>query len=157
MKNKSRDIYGWIIAGVLAVISLVTGVMSFGHSGSSTVDTPPPVMAEEAGEVVEITAEQFASLVDEQQSFTVIVHMTVCPAEFPLSAVAKKYAHNSGATLYSLDEEEFKQTELAETVKYLPSAAVYRDGKLLKYLDAEKDEDMPYYKTVEAFGEWVNI
>lgn len=155
MKNKSRDIYGWIIAGVLAVVSLVTGLMSFGHSGSSTPDILPPIIAEEPGEVVEITADEFANLVENQDDFVAIMHMTVCPAEFPLSAVAKEYAHNSGATIYSLTEEEFKQTDLSETVKYLPSAAVYRDGKLVKYLDAEKDEDMPYYKTAEAFGEWV--
>lgn len=155
MKNKSRDIYGWIIAGVLAVVSLVTGLMSFGHSGSSTPDILPPIIAEEPGEVVEITADEFANLVENQDDFVAIMYMTVCPAEFPLSAVAKEYAHNSGATIYSLTEEEFKQTDLAEIVKYLPSAAVYRDGKLVKYLDAEKDEDMPYYKTAEAFGEWV--
>lgn len=157
MKRKHRDIYGWLLAGVLALVSLVTGIMALQRQPKE----PVPVINEEIqvelgekGAVTEITAAEFAQLVESKQSFVVAMHRTTCSAEFPLMAVAEEYAKSKNAILYALSEDEFKQTTLAETVKYLPSAAIYRDGELVKYLDAEKDEDSPYYKTVEGFGEW---
>lgn len=159
MRRKHRDIYGWLLAGILALVSLVTGIMALQQqpqeSASTTNEGAQVVEPGEKGAVTEITAAEFAQLVESKQSFIVVAHRTTCSAEYPLMAVAEEYAKAKDATLYALAEDEFKQTALAETIKYLPSAAIYRDGELIKYLDAEKDEDMPYYKTVEGFGEWV--
>ena len=83
--------------------------------------------------------------------------MTVCPAEFPITDVARRLSNENGMTIYGLTEEEFQKTELAKVVKYLPSAALYRDGELVDYLDAEDDEDMEYYKSVEGLKEWIGI
>lgn len=105
--------------------------------------------------LIDITAEEFRELVQSRQDFTVIAHMTICPAEFPLTTIAKQLAREEKMTIYALSEEEFRKTELAEKIKYLPTAAIYKDGKMVKYLDAEKDEDLKYYQTVEGLKGWI--
>ena len=49
-----------------------------------------------------------------------------------------------------------KKTELYDEVKYYPSFAIYKDGKLIDFLDAESDEDLNRYKETEAFESWFN-
>lgn len=111
----------------------------------------------EKGEFREITADEFEQMIALKKSFLVVLHMTVCPAEFPITDVARRLANENGMTIYGLTEEEFRKTELAEEVKYLPSAALYRDGELVDYLDAEDDGDMEYYKSVEGLKEWIGV
>lgn len=111
-------------------------------------------MYEEAG-LVDITAEEYADLVATKKSFVVVMHMVICPAEFPVRDVAKQLANEDGVRIYGLVEEEFKKTTLAQEVKYLPSMAIIREGELVDYLDAEADEDLLVYKTVEELRKWL--
>lgn len=123
--------------------------------GRETFEFSPEVY--EKGEFHEITADEFERMIALKKSFLVVLHMTVCPAEFPITDVARRLSNENGMTIYGLTEEEFQKTELAKVVKYLPSAALYRDGELVDYLDAEDDEDMEYYKSVEGLKEWIGI
>lgn len=107
------------------------------------------------GGIREIDAVEFAKLVAEKKSFLVVARMTVCPAEFPVSSVAKQLAKEDDLVILELTEAEFKKTTLAEKVKYLPSVAIYRDGGLVDFLDAEADEDLVYYQSVEGLSEWL--
>lgn len=155
----------WIIGGVvlaLAVLGVILAVVWQKNAveNSGVVEKPVEKFALSAemytkGEVVEITAQEFDQLVAEQKSFVVVLHMVVCPAEFPVTNSAKELAHNEGIVIYNLVEEEFKQTMLARTVKYLPSVAVIHEGELVGYLDAEADEDVKYYKTAAGLKEWL--
>lgn len=124
-------------------------------SGLSVAKAESAVPAQTEG-LVEITAEEFQQMVRAKKSFAVIAHMTICPAEYPLTTVAKQLAREEKRTIYSLTEEEFKKTGLAEKIKYLPTAVIYKNGELVKYLDAGADEDMKYYQTVEGLKEWIS-
>lgn len=156
----------WIIGGVvaLALVVLGVGLAVLIHNGavenSGGVQKPVekfPLSAEmyAKGEVIEITASEFEQLVAEKKSFVVVLHMVVCPAEFPVTNSAKELAYAEGMVIYSLTEEEFKQTVLARTIKYLPSVAIIREGELVGYLDAEADADVKYYKTAAGLKEWL--
>ena len=41
-------------------------------------------------------------------------------------------------------------------VKYYPSFAIYKDGELIDFLDAESDEDLNRYKDIVEFEQWFN-
>lgn len=107
------------------------------------------------GEFVDITAEQYDQLVAEKKSFVVVLHMVICPAEFPVKDSAKQLAREDGMMIYSLTEEEFKKTNLAEKIKYLPSVALIDKGELVDFLDAEADKDVQYYKTAAELKKWI--
>lgn len=155
----------WIVGGAAVLALVVLGILavvlrSDRVENSGVVDKPVEkfMLSEEMyarGEVVEITAREFDELVAEKKSFVVVLHMVVCPAEFPITNSAKELAYDEGMVIYSLVEEEFKQTALAQTVKYLPSVAIIREGELVGYLDAESDEDVRYYKTATGLKEWI--
>ena len=51
--------------------------------------------------------------------------------------------------------DEFKKTSYYKTVKYAASVLIIRDGKIVTYLDAEKNSDIEKYQDVEKFTEWV--
>ena len=111
---------------------------------------------EHAEGLVEITAEEFQQMVRAKKSFVAIAHMTICSAEYPLTTVAKQLAREENMKIYALPEEEFKKTGLAAEIKYLPTAVIYKNGELVKYLDAGADEDMKYYQSKEGLAEWIN-
>lgn len=148
----------WLIgAGVVLVVGLGVGAgvvwwqntrqsEKFSLSGGNYGEAATP----------EITAAEFEDLVAEKQSFIVVAHMMLCPAELPLKDVAKKLAQEEKLRIYFLNENEFAQTELKAEIKYLPTAVVMRDGKVVKFLDAEADEDVGAYQTVEGLKEWLD-
>ncbi len=107
-------------------------------------------------ELKEISAEEFQGLIDDKKSFVVIAHMEFCPAETPLTTTAEQLVYSDGFTFYALKANVFEETSLAESVTYLPSAAIYHDGELVKYLDAESDDDIPYYQSAEGLRSWLD-
>ena len=109
----------------------------------------------EKSELVEITAKEYAELIAAKKSFLVMVHMAICPAEMPLTSTTKQLIRQENFTIYSLLQDEFKETELYNSIKYLPSMAIIKDGELVKFLDAESNEDLPHYKTPESLKSWV--
>ncbi len=108
-----------------------------------------------AGQLTEITASEFEKMIATRRNFIVVAHMVVCPAEFPLLDTARQYVKEAGVPVYGMVEDEFKKTAMAEVVRFLPSAVIYREGKMVDYLDAEADEDVRFYGSAQDFGEWV--
>ena len=107
------------------------------------------------GELKSVDSSAFAKLISDKKSFIVMAHMATCPVKMPLTNTTKEFAKQHNITILDLNSDEFKKTELAKSVKYLPSAAIYRDGKLVAYLDAESDTDMQYYQSADDFKNWV--
>lgn len=155
----------WILGLAVALLAVggVVGVVIWQQSRDDgdnvVVERPKFRLSEEyygQGELKEISAEKFSELITERQSFVVVAKMTICPAEFPITDVAKRLAHEQGVTILALTETQFRETELAEKIKYLPSAAIYHDGELVDFLDAESDEDLKFYQNVEGLSEWLS-
>lgn len=160
MKNKFKKIIWPTI--ILVCCATICGLVYVVNTHEAE---PEPVVVEkfniehelyEGSKLNEITSGEFEKLIEDQKSFVVIAHMEFCPAETPLTTTAEQLANDDGYTFYALKADEFKQTSLASEVTYLPSAAIYHDGKLVKYLDAESDEDIPYYQSAEGLRNWLN-
>ena len=149
-----------ILTIVVIALAVWGGFLLLGREEASEVDKIEQFSLSEEmygqGEFREITAEELEQLIETKKSFVVVVHMVVCPAEFPVTSIAKQLAHDDGVVIYGLMEEEFKQTALAKTIRYLPSVALYREGELVAYLDAESDSDLEYYKTVDGLRRWLS-
>lgn len=107
------------------------------------------------GELRDIDAETFSQLIAEQKSFIVMAHMITCPAETPLHTTTETLVSTDNLVIFGMMDDEFKQTSLHDTVKYLPTAAIYRDGQLVAWLDAESDTDLPAYKSADGLRNWL--
>lgn len=163
----------WIVGGFLMVVVAVVlgvgwlngwfdsgddGVDDVGLEGFGAGAEERFFLSDEAASnegLKDISAAGYEELVVEKKNFLVLIHMTVCPAEFPLTDTARQLAKEDGLTIFALDEEEFKKTDLMEVVKYLPSLVVVRGGEVVDFLDAEADEDMEAYKSAVGLRKWV--
>ncbi|MBQ3318451.1 hypothetical protein IJG76_00285 [Candidatus Saccharibacteria bacterium] len=103
----------------------------------------------------EISAEEFSRLVAEKKSFLVLGHTLACPMGMPLTTLVKEFSSNHKILIVSLDKENFEQAGLSSKIKYLPTMVIYQEGEIVKYLDGEKNEDLPAYKTLEGLENWV--
>lgn len=160
MKSKAQKRkWGWVALGALVAVLLVVGVIGIVNRREPKAEgvTEFRLSAENyvGFETVEIDATEYQRLVDERQSFLVVAHMTICPAEFPLTDTAKKLAYEKNLRIYFLDEREFEKTGLKQQIKYLPSLAVIREGELVGFLDAEADADVAAYKTAAGLEKWL--
>jgi hypothetical protein len=150
-----------IILPILA-IATVAGILfarAITPQQSATTAQRFPLSSEyyaEQGALIDITAQDFENLIAEKKSFIVMAHMLICPAEAPLTTTVEQFTHDNPIVVLSLDESEFKNTNLKQTIKYLPTAAIYHDGKLVAWLDAESDDDLPTYKSASAFKSWLS-
>ena len=107
------------------------------------------------GELRDIDAATFNQLIADQKSFVIMAHMITCPAETPLHTTTETLISTDNLVIFSMMDEEFKQTSLHDSVKYLPTAAIYRDGQLVAWLDAESDNDLPAYKSADGLRNWL--
>lgn len=151
-----------LILAITAAVAAAIGVFIWQPWRSP--ETPPLPTAEpfaieqelyEGSQLKEIDAEQFNKLIEDKKSFVVIAHMDICPAETPLTTTAETLALNDGFTFYGLKTNAFKDTSLANSIKFLPSAAIFHNGELVTFLDAESDADIPYYQTAEGLKTWL--
>ena len=107
------------------------------------------------GEFRNIDSAEFAKLIEQKKSFVVVARMLTCPSGMPMATNSETVSAEEEITILSLYQDQFKETELARTVKYLPSAAIYEKGKLVAWLDAESDNDLQYYQSPEGFKSWL--
>lgn len=144
----------WLVGLAIVAVGLGVGVVCWQNARQSERFSLSEGNYGEAA-TPELTAAEFEELVAEKRSFIVVVHMMLCPAELPLKDVAKRLAQEEKLRIYFLNEHEFEQTKLKDEIKYLPTAVVIRDGKVVKFLDAEADEDVGAYQTVEGLKDWL--
>ena len=52
--------------------------------------------------------------------------------------------------------DEYKKTSYFNEVRYAPSIIVISKGKVLAYLDANKDEDLNKYQDSDEFESWLS-
>lgn len=106
------------------------------------------------GAFVEITPEEATDLIENEESFAIYIHQPFCSTSYEFNKILTKFAEEYQISFYKISFDDMKETEMHETIQYYPSFAIYKDGELIDYLDAESDEDLPRYKDAEEFAKW---
>ncbi len=102
----------------------------------------------------EIKSKEFKSLVDKDESFAIFIHHSFCSTSYEFNKVLAKYAEKNKISFYKMSFEEMKKTSMYKKIKYYPSFAIFKDGKMIDFLDAESDEDLKRYKEEDEFHKW---
>ena len=58
-----------------------------------------------------------------------------------------------GTVYYSYEE---LKVAIEKYIKYYPSFVIFKDGKIIDYLEADNDEDIDIYNSEEAFKTWLS-
>lgn len=106
-------------------------------------------------EIIEIDSKEYSELVKKKESFAVALYKPNCGASSAFLEVLNEFSSNYKISIYKMTFEEMKKTKLK--IKYYPSLALINKGRLVDYLESDKDSDIKYYKTSEGFNEWFRM
>ena len=91
-----------------------------------------------------------------KESYLLFVYNNFCRFQIPCEDIFETFTKENKIAILAMPFDEFKSTNLYHTVKYAPSVIVVKEGKIVAYLDAEKDEDVPKYQDTAVFTNWLS-
>lgn len=105
---------------------------------------------------INVKSEDIEKLKENKKSFIVFTYNNYCILETPCDEIFKKVMDKYSLSFLYLPYEEMKNTFIYNEVKMAPSVILIKEGKIVAYLDAESDEDLPKYQDVDEFDKWLN-
>ncbi len=107
----------------------------------------------EKSEIIKIKADEFKKI--NAKSYVVFTYNSYCNFTIPCDDIFKEVMDKYNLSFYGLPIAEMKKTFIYDTVKYAPSIVIIKNGKIIAYLDAESDEDLPKYQDTDEFEKWL--
>lgn len=102
----------------------------------------------------EIEKKDYEELIKNKESFGVFIYQPLCTTSYNFNKVVTKFTDMYEMNFYKMSFVNMKETELKDKIKYYPSFAIFKNGKLVDYLDANSKEDTNKYKSVDYFANW---
>lgn len=102
----------------------------------------------------EISVAELQQLIDEKKSFAMFIYQSSCESSANFEQVLTEFSEQNQIQLEMTSFSYVRKSGLVGDLKYYPSFALYHDGKLVTFLDADSDQDIPYYQSVAGFTEW---
>ena len=102
----------------------------------------------------EIDSNDLNHLINNKESFAIFIHQPFCSTSYEFNKILVKFAEENKISFYKMSFNEMKKTVMYENIKYYPSFAIYNNGKLIDFLEADSDEDLIRYKDMEEFKNW---
>lgn len=143
MKNK-------LLIALSLIVIISTGIILIINN------KPKPFHLEEKyyiNQIVEINSQEYNKLIKEKASFIIALYKPNCGASTAFLKVLEEYSQKHNLTIYKMTFSEMKKTSLQ--IKYYPSSAIINNGKLVDYLESDKERDTKYYKTSDGFHNWI--
>ncbi len=109
----------------------------------------------EESKVEEIDLDGLNKLIDDKETFIMYIYLPGCSSCAEFKVVLDEFQKDNKLTFYSTEIANAQKTELNDKIKFAPSFVIYKEGKLVAYLDAQSDKDKDYYKSVDKFKEWL--
>lgn len=105
-------------------------------------------------EIKEISKEELDTLTKNEESFALLIYQPMCLVSSSFTKIVEDYGAKNGLIFYKIAFNEIKNTDLNKKIKYYPSFVLYKEGKVKKYLDANKNSDIEYFSSEKGFKEW---
>lgn len=104
-------------------------------------------------DIIKIEGSELLELEASNKSFLVFVNMTFCTAADEFCQVLDQFLEKHQLTIYETAFTQIKTTKLGEHVKYYPTIAIYKKGKVVRALDPNQERDLKCYETVAGLEE----
>ncbi len=98
------------------------------------------------------------TMIQNQETFFLSLYLPGCSACASFAPVVEELAESDQIPFFSMSlaDADLSGTPLDGKAKYTPSAAVFKDGKLMGMLDPNADEDTDYFRNAENLSAWIN-
>lgn len=103
---------------------------------------------------VDIDDTKLNELIDSKESFALFVYQPACVTSSNFEKVLNEFLDENPIQIYKIAFSNIKDTSLSKKIKYYPSFAIFNEGKMIDYLDADSDDDLKYYETKDGFNKW---
>lgn len=145
----------WLIISVVALILVVAAIVVFLIFQNQSKIFSLESKYYNTGEKIEINISELEELINDKESFVVLVSQDMCLASSNFEVVINDFLEEYPITIYEINYSELKESDLGDFLEHYPSFVIYKNGKVVDFLDANADEDTDYYKTKEGFKNWV--
>lgn len=157
MKNKKIVM---IISAICLCTLITLGVFFALPKKEEKVYQGEPFLLEDIyyhnGEFIPTNASEIEQLLSQKKNFLVFTkNSSYCSFKIPCDQIFEEVMKKYNIDVLKIPFEEFKDTSLYETVKYEPTMIVIKEGEIVGYLHADKDEDLDRYQNTKAFEKWL--
>lgn len=146
---KKQIIIGFTI---LFIIVLIIGFLFFRNNNLKPFFLEDKYYGDNA--VNEIGIDEINKLIDNKDSFVVFVYQPMCIASSDFESVLNDFFLSKKISIYKIAFSDIKDTKIGEKIKYYPSFIIYNKGKIVDFLESDKDEDTVFYTSSEGFEKW---
>ncbi len=157
MKNK-KVLITIIVIGVILIIGLLFTLMRYekpikeDYTGEKfTLDD----IYYHNGEYIELSKDEVLKLIDDKANFLLFTYNDYCSLPVPCDNIFQKTMDKYDIDVVKLPFTQLKETKLYDTVKLAPSIILIKDGEIVNYLKADRDEDYDRYQNAKAFESWL--
>ena len=105
-------------------------------------------------ELTPISAEELQRLVYNKSSFAVFVSQPSCRTSADFEKILQSFVVAHPMQFYEIAFSDLKNLSFAEAVRFYPSFLIFKDGKLVDFLEADSDEDASAYTSLDGFETW---
>lgn len=105
------------------------------------------------GNYIEVNSEKIESL--KKENYVLFTYNSYCNLKIPCDTIFKKTMEKYKIDFLSTPFVEFKKTSFYKKVNYAPSVLIISKGKIISYLDANKDSDLEKYQDEKEFEKWL--
>ena len=150
-----------IIGGIIVIISIFIIILIFkNHDGNLSDYKGDPFYLDDnyynEGIFIDINSSDIENLMNNKSNFILFVYNNYCTLEIPCDKIFEEVMIENKIDMLQIKFEEFKTTRLYKTIKLAPSVIIFKDGKIIDYLNADSDEDLDKYQNKQSFKNWLN-
>lgn len=145
----------WLIISVVVLILVVAAIVVFLIFQNQSKIFSLESKYYNTGEKIEINISELEALISDKESFVVFVSQDMCLASSNFEVVINDFLEEYPITIYEINYSELKESDLGDFLEHYPSFVIYKNGKVVDFLDANADEDTDYYKTADGLRSWL--
>lgn len=103
-----------------------------------------------------ISATELQRFVNEKKSFAVFVSQPSCRASADFEKVLQSFIAEVPMRFYEIAFSDLKELSFASEVRFYPSFLIFKQGKLVDFLEADNDDDASAYTSLDGFKAWLS-
>ena len=106
--------------------------------------------------ITEIDVAKLEKLEKNKDNFAVFVYLPGCTSCAAFRTVLEEFVEKYNLEIYTISILDAEGTSADDVVEYAPSLVVYKDGKVVDYLESTSDEDKPALTSVDGLKKWLD-
>ena len=90
-----------------------------------------------------------------KENFILYTYNNFCTFKVSCDEIFNESIKELNITILKIPFDEFKTTSLYNEVNYAPSVILIKEGKIIEYIDPEKNDDLSKYQDKKEFISWI--